>query len=47
MRAAGAGGDKAGGQGSIDSLEELQEHEADRVAVGRQAVVPFVRHLLD
>ena len=29
---------QAGGQGSVDALEELQEDEADRIALGEEPV---------
>src|SRR2546425_8244513 len=44
------GGDRveqAGCQRCIDTLEELQEDDADRVALGAEAIASGVRHFLD
>jgi hypothetical protein len=50
LREAGIGGDggeQAGGQRSVDAFEELQEDEADRVALRQQAVAAAVWQTLD
>src|SRR5271166_2371598 len=39
--------EEAGGQRGVDAFEELQEDEADRVAVGKEAVAARVRQLFD
>jgi hypothetical protein len=39
--------DEAGGQRSVDALEELQEDEADRIALGQEPVARGVRQLFD
>ena len=44
---AGIGIEKAGGQRRVDAVEELQEDQADRIALGRQAVAAGAGQLLD
>ena len=34
-------------QRRIDALEELQEDDADRVALGAESIAPGVRHFLN
>src|SRR5271166_2100711 len=41
------GREEAGGQRGVDAFEELQEDEADRVAVGKEPVAAGVRQLFD
>src|SRR5271166_623492 len=41
------GREEAGGQRGVDAFEELQEDEADRVAVGKEPVAARARQLFD
>ena len=41
------GREEASGQRGVDAFEELQEDEADRVAVGEEPVAARVRQLFD
>jgi hypothetical protein len=46
----GIGGDwreEAGGERGVDAFEELQEDEADRIALGKEAIASRVRDAFD